>query len=240
MAKKSHVDWSKIEPLYRAGQLSVNEIARENGLTEGAIRKHAKKNGWTRDLTEQVRAKTREKFVEELAGTNTDSTNPSTRAQPTDEQTTEQAALTQIHVLRDQRKTIGGGHKITMKLLDELEIATEHVDELKTMIVQETYDDPKARNAMLKAVSLPGRAAVMRDLAQAARTWVGLERQAFGIVEEKPDPNRPAPGSEPVTVDDLKAEILAEMAELGITPALPAMPEGVANKVNGANGKTKH
>ena len=42
------------------------------------------------------------------------------------------------------------------------------------------------------------------------------------------------------SADALKAEILAEMAELGITPALPAMPEGVANKVNGANGKTKH
>ena len=46
--------------------------------------------------------------------------------------------------------------------------------------------------------------------------------------------------TETLDTDTLKAEILAEMAELGITPALPAMPEGVANKVNGANGKTKH
>ena len=46
--------------------------------------------------------------------------------------------------------------------------------------------------------------------------------------------------TETLDTDALKAEILAEMAELGITPALPAMPEGVANKVNGANGKTKH
>ena len=45
---------------------------------------------------------------------------------------------------------------------------------------------------------------------------------------------------EDVPADELRAQILAEMAELGITPALPAMPEGVANKVNGANGKTKH
>jgi len=235
MPRSKNIDWSKIEPLYRAGQLSVNEIARENGLTEGAIRKHAKKYGWSRDLTEQVRAKTREKFVDELAGTSADGTNAQ---RGTDEQTTEQAALTQIHVLRDQRKTIGGGHKITMRLLDELDIASAHVDELKTMIVQETIDDPKARTSMLKAVSLPGRAAVMRDLAQAARTWVGLERQAFGIVEEKQDQNKPV-GAEPTNADELKAQILAEMAELGIMPALPA-EAGVANKVNGANGKTKH
>ena len=44
-----------------------------------------------------------------------------------------------------------------------------------------------------------------------------------------------------VNADELKAQILAEMAELGLVPslaALPAVPEaGVANK---ANGKTKH
>jgi hypothetical protein len=38
---------------------------------------------------------------------------------------------------------------------------------------------------MLKAVSLSTRAAVMRDLATAVRTWVGLERQAFSIIVEK-------------------------------------------------------
>lgn len=45
-------------------------------------------------------------------------------------------------------------------------------------------------------------------------------------------------GTDAISADELKAQILAEMAELGIMPALPAVPEaGVANK---GNGKTKH
>lgn len=42
------VDWARIECEYRAGVKSQREIARECRLTEGAIRKRAKRDGWTR------------------------------------------------------------------------------------------------------------------------------------------------------------------------------------------------
>src|ERR1700719_1248221 len=164
MVRDKKGDWAKIEPLYRAGVKSVNEIARENGLTEGAIRKHAKKHKWERDLTEKVRARTREKLVQDLAGTKDGtyggtSTNDQ-RAPQSEEVTIEQGALTQITVLRDQRKTIGNGRYLTMRLLADLDATTSHVGELEDLIVAEE-DNAKRRNAMMRAVSLPGRAAVM-------------------------------------------------------------------------------
>jgi hypothetical protein len=40
------VDWQVIEAGYRAGECSVRELARREGITEGAIRKRAKAKGW--------------------------------------------------------------------------------------------------------------------------------------------------------------------------------------------------
>lgn len=48
-------DWVVIETEYRAGQRSVREIASEHNISEGAIRKRAKKWGWVRDAAKTVR-----------------------------------------------------------------------------------------------------------------------------------------------------------------------------------------
>lgn len=55
-------DWEGIERAYRAGQLSIRAIADKFGSNEGTIRSRAKKHGWQRDLTEQVRAATQGKL----------------------------------------------------------------------------------------------------------------------------------------------------------------------------------
>ena len=61
------IDWNRIERLYRAGMLTVVEIAKECSVPESNIRYHAKKMGWKRDLTDEVRRTTRTKLVENLA-----------------------------------------------------------------------------------------------------------------------------------------------------------------------------
>lgn len=61
MAKR--YDWEAIEADYSAGMKSVSAIAREHGLTEGAIRKRAKKHGWQRDLSKSVRSAAQAKLV---------------------------------------------------------------------------------------------------------------------------------------------------------------------------------
>lgn len=49
-------DWEAIEKAYRAGSMSIRAIADKYGTKEGTIRSRAKKNGWMRDLSEQVKA----------------------------------------------------------------------------------------------------------------------------------------------------------------------------------------
>lgn len=56
-------DWEAIERAYRAGSLSVRAIAEESNVSHVAIAKRAKKEGWVRDLTDQVRAAAKRKVT---------------------------------------------------------------------------------------------------------------------------------------------------------------------------------
>ncbi|PHM75113.1 phage protein [Xenorhabdus kozodoii] len=50
-------DWEAIESAYRAGLMSLREIASQHGISEGAIRKRAKRDEWTRDLAAKVKSR---------------------------------------------------------------------------------------------------------------------------------------------------------------------------------------
>lgn len=183
-AAKPAPDWERIEAEYRAGSLSVREIARQAGVSDTAIRKRARAEGWERDLTEKVRQSTGAKLVRDLG-----SRDGSQRERVSDREAIDSAATRQVEVVRQHRHAIGRGRDLTVRLLDELGASTAHVGEMEAEIIAETGDDKSGtrRAAMLRAVSLPGRAAVMRDLATAARNWISLERIAFGLVDEVAD-----------------------------------------------------
>lgn len=51
----SKPDWEAIETAYRAGVMSLREIASQHGISEGAIRKRAKRDDWSRDLVAKVK-----------------------------------------------------------------------------------------------------------------------------------------------------------------------------------------
>ena len=56
-------DWSAIEVDYRTGKYNNRELSRLHGPSEGAIRKRAKKAGWQKDLSGEVRTATRVKAI---------------------------------------------------------------------------------------------------------------------------------------------------------------------------------
>lgn len=65
-ADKTQTDWGAVEKHYRAGLKSLRTIAEENGITEGAIRKRAKRDKWTRNLDEKIQERAKEKVRKEL------------------------------------------------------------------------------------------------------------------------------------------------------------------------------
>lgn len=64
--KAKQPDWEAIERAYRAGSLSIRSIGEKHGVNHATILKRAKKEGWQRDLTDQVRAATKQKVTKSV------------------------------------------------------------------------------------------------------------------------------------------------------------------------------
>jgi AcrR family transcriptional regulator len=208
------VDWVKIEKLYRAGMLSLREIARECGTSGPNILYHAKKNGWTRDLTQEVRKRTRSKLVENLAQVYDATDTVKQIKLASDDEIIEQAARTQVQVVREHQRTLGTGHGLVMRMLNELDATTTHRGEMEDMIKSDIA--PRRQGALMNAVSLGNRATVLRDLAIAAKTWVTLERQAFNIADDRGEATKEQIEMSKKTADELKQEIIKDANRLGL------------------------
>lgn len=226
-SKKS--DYKKAERLYRQGLLSNIEIAFECGFkSEGSIRALAKKFGWKHDLTQEVRHQARVKMVENLASYALEGASQGQDSSH-DENLIEQAARTQVQVVRDHQTAIKQGHQLTVRMLHELDDVTAFKGELQALITSTVA--PQRQEALRRAVTLQARVQTMRDLATAASTWVKLERQAFSIVDETRNPQADRVDDNK-TADELRAEILKEAKQLGLDVDL-GKDEGVAHSANG-------
>jgi len=174
MAKIIKKDWELIEREFRAGQLSNHEIARQFSISEGAIRRKAKLEGWVKDLAEKVRKEVRNKLVR-----------VESRSTPeaTDREVIDAAAERGVQVVIHHRGDIQKHRAIVQILVGQLdEVATKR-DAISDTIRDETKEDngPSRRNSMLKAISLPTHASVARDLATALKQLIPLERQAYNL-----------------------------------------------------------
>lgn len=176
-AKKPATDWEAIEREYRAGQLSVSEIGRQFSVSHTAINKRAKKDGWTRNLAAKVREEVSARLVsDQVSGANA-------RA------IVEQAAIRGVEIVRSHRQDISTARNIAGVLFSQLGEFAETRAELEEAIDAETAKDENAdrRNRMMKAVSLPAHAVVLKDLSTTLKTLVSLERQAFNLDDDAGD-----------------------------------------------------
>lgn len=190
-------DWEAIEREYRAGQLSVSEIGRQHGVSHTAINKKAKAQGWTRNLAERVREEVSARLVSDgVSAANA-------------RETVQAAAARGVEVVRQHRQDISAGRSMVALLLGQLHDAATSRDAIEEAIYDETRDDDNAqrRNQMLRAVSLPGHAGVIKDLSTAMKNLIGLERQAFSL--DAPDRGKGNDGDRELSDTERAARIAA-------------------------------
>ena len=175
-------DWEALGVEYRAGAVSVRELARKYDVSEGAIRKKAKANQWERDLTEKVQERVRSKLVRSEVRT------PMRVPK----------CVPRLRLLRPQQRlrcrwcrSIGvmcvNGRTICAALFAELQDTSDNREIIAECIDGETQDDlsPTRRNQMMKAISLPtgrGRCWICR---LAMKNLVAVERQAFSLDDKQ-------------------------------------------------------
>jgi hypothetical protein len=178
--EKSAPDWERIEAEYRAGVLSVREIAASQGITHGAINKRAKRDGWARDLSAKIKAK-----AEALVSKREVSTSVSTETALSERLIVEANAEVIAQVRLAHRSDIARARKLCMSLLAEIEVETDNLDlfeELGELLRSEDDKGQDKRNDVYRRViSGASRIDSMKKLAEALKVLVGLEREAYGI-----------------------------------------------------------
>jgi hypothetical protein len=191
MTSAGKPDWERIESDYRAGVLSLREIAAKDGnVTEGAIRKRAKRDEWSRDLNAKILARADELVRKaavrrEVRGTQS----------ANDREVIEANAERIAQVRGEHRADISRARALVLNLLGELEETTSNIDvflELGELMVK--ADDKgldKLNEAYRKAISRSERIGNVKALTEALKNLVGLEREAYGIDAKQQTPSEP-------------------------------------------------
>ncbi|MBE5683665.1 hypothetical protein [Pantoea agglomerans] len=173
-------DWEAIESAYRAGLMSIREIASQHGITHGAINKRAKRDGWERDLKAKIKAK-----ADALVSKREVSRQVSTETATNDRILIEANAEVIANVRMEHRGDIRRARNIARSLFGELEAQCADVGALEQlgdlMFSPDDKGQDKLNEIYHKVISMPGRVKSMKDLSDTLKTLIGLERQAYDI-----------------------------------------------------------
>ena len=121
-------DWEAIESAYRAGVMSLREIASQHGISDTAIRKRAKKDGWSRDLAAKIQAK-----ADDLVRRREVRTKVRTENATSERELIEANAEVIATVRMEHRGDIRRARTLANALFDELEAECADVDALRKL-----------------------------------------------------------------------------------------------------------
>jgi hypothetical protein len=191
-AVRGKPDWERIEGDYRAGVLSLREIAAADGnVTEGAIRKRAKKDGWERDLKAKIQAKAEALLVRKEAVRT-----GGTQLEPRTERDVIEANAERIAQVRgEHRSDIQRVRTLGLTLLAELEGQTASVEDLEKLgELLRSEDDKgidKLNDLYRKIISTPSRVDSAKKVSETLKNAIAMEREAYGLDAKK---SEEAPG----------------------------------------------
>ncbi|EKN4883255.1 hypothetical protein [Yersinia enterocolitica] len=179
-------DWEAIESAYRAGLMSIREIASQHGITHGAINKRAKRDDWERDLKAKIKAK-----ADALVSKREVSTQVSTEKALSERILIEANAEVIANVRMEHRGDIRRAREITNALFDELGAECADIESLRKLGELMLDPDENGRDRLNEVyqsiIALPERVKAVKALSDAMKNLIGLERQAYDIGDDKGD-----------------------------------------------------
>lgn len=207
---RSSADWVIVERDYRAGIRPLRDIAADHGITEASIRKRAKRDGWSRDLTGRIQAKAEEKVRKEQV--RKVGTQESAISTATEKQIVEANAeiIAQADLLN--RRDVASTNSLARSQLDELDAMTDpgFRERLEWLgqINDESFVTETGREVKDKAnelyryiISFHGRVKALKDIAATQGVSIPMQRRILKLDAEA-DKDQSA-------VDELLAKINA-------------------------------
>ena len=181
---KTAVDWIQIEVDFRAGIKPLRLIGEENGITHGAINKRAKRDGWVRDLGAKIRAQADAKVSKAAV-----SGEVRAHRMVTERQVVDSNVDLQVSIRLSHRTDIQRVKSLLLMLLAEAEHQGANValyQELgEVLAAPDEKGQDKLGEIYRKAMSLPSRVGVLKQITETLALLIKLEREAFGIDNEK-------------------------------------------------------
>jgi hypothetical protein len=173
-------DWEAIESAYRAGLMSVREIASQHGISHTAINKQAKKEGWERDLKAKIKAK-----ADALVSKRQVSRQVSKEKAISERQLIEATAEVIANVRMEHRGDIRRARSITNALFDELGAECADIAALEKLGELMADPDDNGRDKLNEiyhaVIGMPERVKAVKALSEALKNLISLERQAYDI-----------------------------------------------------------
>ncbi|WP_312059561.1 hypothetical protein [Pantoea septica] len=203
-------DWETIESAYRAGLLSLREIASQHGISEGAIRKRAKRDDWTRDLEAKIKSR-----ADDLVRKHEVRRQVRKEGELSERVLIEATAETIARVRMEHRGDITRARRLANMLFDELEIETAAIADFEKLGELMRNPDDKGQDKLneiyQKVISMPSRVKSVKELVESLKNLVGLERQAYNIDDGK-EPVSAAPRKDNTDLTtDQAAELYRKM-----------------------------
>lgn len=196
-AAKKHVDWELIEKDYRAGIKTLRQIAEERGVSHVAIQKRAKTYGWTRDLSEKIQAKAKEKVTKAAVTKQRYQEGLETKeAKLTDAQVVDKYADIVASVDQIQREDVKLAIDNSRSQLQELVTLgnprfTEILEEIADAFDESGptanggWKTDKTNELYRYIISLAGRVKMAKEIAASHGVYIPLQRKIFGLDAEK-------------------------------------------------------
>jgi hypothetical protein len=161
MPRRTDIDWEAIERDYSLGQLSIRQIAEMHGVNPSAVMRRSKKENWTKDLSERVRAETKAALVRAVI---------------------ESAQAQSVQSVQSDSESVQAAVDVNVK------IVTGHRKGIVTEIQRAEMLGAKF-DAMLDMAAdlreLSAAAAAHEAIVRSRARLVALEREAYGLSNDK-------------------------------------------------------
>jgi hypothetical protein len=179
--KRKRIDWEAIERDYRAGKLTLREMAEKHGLSNPRICQVAKDKGWVRgELKDVVRKATTALLIaEHVEG------EISNAKRGLSETVIAEAELNKQVILR-HRQDLGQTRQVAMDMLSELAATTKNAQELEALFEKVTEDLggralESAQQQFRDFMRLHSRIGSVHKLADTLSKLQERERKAYGL-----------------------------------------------------------
>lgn len=175
MARRSDIDWERVERLYVAGQLTIRQISEECGVHTSSIVSKAKKEGWQRNLGEAIKARAKAKVaqidVQELV------------EQSARESAHKSAQLIQQAI--EEASDVAAGvivrHRADIRLQHERAGRLEALFDAMIDKVPPTIKDDEAEVEALNVTDVFKLSQTLKAIVETRTKLIDKEREAFGI-----------------------------------------------------------